>query len=88
MRQIIDGFKYIHGFKFIHRDIKLDNILLHFDDEKDKENLNMMKAKIKNIDFCFASKLNKNGMAYSTLGCPITMGPILLKMLNSDGEKA
>ena len=51
MRQIIDGFKYIHGFKIIHRDIKLDNILLHFDDEKDKENFNMMKAKLKILIF-------------------------------------
>ena len=88
MRQIIDAFKYIHGFKIIHRDINLDNILLHFDDEKDKENLNMMKAKIKIIDFGFSSKLNKNGLVYSTVGCPITMSPILLKKLNSDDEKA
>ena len=48
----------------------------------------MMKAKIKIIDFGFSSKLNKNGLVYSTVGCPITMSPILLKKLNSDDEKA
>ena len=38
----------------IHRDLKLENIMVSFDSEKDKEELNMMKAKIKIIDFGFA----------------------------------
>ena len=36
------------------KDIKLDNLLVHFPTEEDKKNLNMLKAKIKITDFGFA----------------------------------
>jgi serine/threonine protein kinase len=80
MRQIIDALHYIHKKKIIHRDLKLDNIMVNFDTEKDKENLNMMKAKIKIIDFGFATKLSadKNDLTYSAVGSPINMDPIIL----------
>ena len=58
MRQIIDAFCYIHSKKIIHRDVKLDNILLSFDNGNDKTNLNMMAGKIKIIDFGLATKLS------------------------------
>ena len=88
MRQIISAFKYIHAEKVVHRDIKLDNILLNFESEKDKEELNMMKATPKIIDFGFACFVNKSGLLYSTLGSPINMDPIILKKLNSNSKKA
>ncbi len=88
MRQIIDAFKYIHGLKIIHRDIKLDNILLSFDSEEDKNNLNMMKANCKIIDFGFSCRISKSGLQYSTLGSPINMDPIILKKFNSGGRKS
>ena len=61
MRQLIDAIKYIHENKIIARHITMDNILLHYDNEEDKQNVNLMKAKIKLSDFCFAVK-NKNAM--------------------------
>ena len=88
MRQIISAFKYIHSQKIIHRDIKLDNVLLSFETEADKENLNMMKATVKIIDFGFACQISKSGLQYSTLGSPINMDPIILKKLNSTGKKS
>ena len=86
MRQIIDAFRYIHSKNIIHRDIKLENILLHFDNPEDKDNLNMMKAKVKIIDFGFACKIDKNSLAYTTIGNPINMSPLLLKKLTSQGK--
>ena len=79
MRQIIEGMKYVHNHNIIHRDLKLDNILVHFNSEKEKDSLNMMKAIIKIIDFGFATHIKKEDLCYSTLGSPINMDPAILK---------
>ena len=88
MRQIIDAFKYMHERKIIHRDVKLDNILLHYDNEEDKKNMNLMKAQIKIIDFGFACKISKAGLQYTALGSPINMDPLILKKLGANSGKA
>ena len=81
MKQIINVMKYIHSRGIIHRDLKLDNILVNFDSEYDKNNTNMMKATIKIIDFGFAKHMGNSNLCYSTVGSPINMDPnILIKM--------
>ena len=85
MRQIVKAIHFLHTNKIIHRDLKLDNILVNFPTEQDKKNLNMMKATIKIIDFGFATKLrpSKSNLTYTVLGTPTNMEPQLLKNMET-----
>ena len=78
MKQIISAFKYIHEKKIIHRNINLDNILLHFENEEDLKNFDLMKATVKIIDFGFACKISKTGLKYVVLESLINAPEILL----------
>ena len=82
MRQIVSALSYLHKKTILHRDIKLDNILVQFDDENDRKKQNLLKAKVKMIDFGFARYLKKEEIAMSTLGSPINMDPGILRKLN------
>ena len=85
MRQIVKAIHFLHTNKIIHRDLKLDNILVNFPTEEDKKNLNMMKTTIKIIDFGFATKLrsSKSNLTYTVLGTPTNMEPQLLKNMET-----
>ena len=66
MRQIVDGLKYINSKNIIHRDIKLDNILVNFKTIEDKNNLNLLSSEIKIIDFGLSIKLGRVKMPILT----------------------
>ena len=85
MRQIMDAMNYLHSRKIMHRDIKLENILLNYDNEEDKNNLNIMKATVKIVDFGFAICL-KSKLTQSVVGNPLNMDPLILKKLTSNGK--
>ena len=78
MRQIVDAIKYMHNLKIMHRDIKSDNIMINFDSEIDKKNLNMMNSKVKIIDLGLSIYI-KNGLTYTAVGNPQNMDPLILK---------
>ena len=85
MRQVVAAIAFLHSNKIIHRDLKLDNILVTFPSENDKKSLNMMKATVKIIDFGFATKLHasKSNLAFTVLGTPANVDPQILKNMKT-----
>ena len=78
---ILNGIIHLNKNNIIHRDIKSDNILLHYDNEQDLITNNYLKAKVKIIDFGFARFLKKNELAGSLVGTPMYMEPLILNSL-------
>ena len=85
MKQIISAFNYIHSKEIMHRDIKLENILLNYETQEDKNNMNILKSTPIIIDFGLAIIL-KNSLTESVIGNPLNMSPLLLKKLTSHGK--
>ncbi len=86
MRQVVSAINYMHDLKIIHRDLKLDNILVKFDNEMDKNQMNLLKAEIKIIDFGFAAYKDQTGLLQTAIGSPLNMDPLILKKFNSGGS--
>ena len=82
MRQIVSGVRFMHSKKIMHRDIKLENILVNFKTEEDKNKLNLLSSDAKIIDFGLSKKLGTNEVAHTLVGSPINMDPRILQKFN------
>ena len=87
MRQIVNAINYLHEIKIVHRDLKLANILVNYDSEIDKNNINLLKSNIKIVDFGFATHISNANLLKTAIGSPFNMDPrILKKFCNKTNE--
>lgn len=83
IRQLSDALYYLNNKKIIHRDIKLENILINYNSEEDKQNMNILNSQIKLIDFGFAKHLNENSMTHSICGTAATTDPRIVDAMKN-----
>lgn len=70
MKQICSAIKYLHtnkgengeDKKILHRKITSEHIMLDFKNKEDKDNLNLLKAKVTLINFSFAREYKEDDM--------------------------
>ena len=72
-KQIIEGLKYIHKKKIVHRDIKLDNILID------------LTNTVKICDFGVSKKINKGDIMYDHCGTPSYIATEIFKNRGYEG---
>jgi len=83
IRNIIKGLEYMHQNNIIHRDLKLDNILLNFKnvEKVDYDTINIFDASVLVADLGYAKILkNSYDETQSICGTPIIMAPDMINL--------
>ena len=78
MRQLVDTLKYLHQKKIIFRSVNPKKLLINYENEEDKKNKNIMKAKIKLADFSLSTHLKKGESTSVWAGSVNFMPPEIL----------
>ena len=78
MREILLGVKSLHDYGIIHRDLKLENILVKYKSEVNRINYNLLSAEVKITDFNTSYFPNKY-KPKTGLGTVHYMAPSVLK---------
>lgn len=100
LRQITSGLEYMHEKKIIHRDIKLENILLNFDKypnmaikgkippKVNYDNISLSDSfTVKIADLGFSKDIEASNITATILGTPINMSPDMVENYNSKETK-
>ena len=82
LRQMVEAVAFLHSKNIVHRDLKSENILIHFNSEEAKNNIDILNSELKLIDFGTATHKINN----TIIGSPLTMDPLILKMI-TNGRK-
>ena len=82
MKQLVEAVKYLHNKGIVHRDIKPANIFINYDSEEDLSKKNILKAKIKLIDFYVSAHLEKGNFLDTVVGTHLYMSPEIIKHRN------
>ena len=72
-KQVIEGLKYIHSNKIVHRDIKLDNILIDLNNT------------VKICDFGVSRKLSHGDIMHENCGTPAYIAPEIFQNKGYEG---
>ena len=81
VRQISKGLEYMHQHKITHRDVKLENILLHFPQVQgtvDLQNVKIEEAIVKIADLGYAKELQGDDVMKTICGTPMCMAPDII----------
>jgi len=82
VRQISKGIEYMHKNNVTHRDIKLENILLHFPQVQgavDYQSVKIEEAIVKIADLGYAKELQGDDVMKTICGTPMSMAPDIIK---------